>query len=98
MTEKNGKVQSKRNIRKTIRRKRLAYFEVLLVVFILMLFLTAHYLHTIDDLSETMIWMGEHVDNLITDFVLYSAIFLTFILLVLVINRNFNLKKRKVRS
>jgi len=75
----------------------MAYFEVLLVVFILMLFLTAHYLHTIDDLSETMIWMGEHVDNLITDFVLYSAIFLTFILLVLVINRNFNLKKRKVR-
>jgi len=95
----NGKVQSKRSIKKTIREKRIAYFEVLLVVFILMLFLTAHYLHTIDVLDESNnIWMGIRVDNLFTDITLYSAIFLTFVLVILIINRNFDLKKRRVRK
>lgn len=79
-------------------KKRLPYIEVFLVVSILILFITAHLLHTIPDDGDGMIWMGVDVDNLITDVVLYGAIFLTFILFFLIIYRNFSLKKRKRRK
>jgi len=82
------------------KRKIIAYFEVLFVFFITMLFLTAHYLLTIfyqSSSSEDIFWMGIEVNNSIIDIALYSAIFLTAILVMLIIHRNFDLKKKKVR-
>jgi len=90
-----------RNVQSNGKRKRIAYFEVLLVFFILTLFLTNHYLLTINYLSQwtnsETIWMGIKVDSFIREIVLYSAIFFTFILGMLIIHRNFDLKKKKVR-
>lgn len=80
-------------------REKKAYIEVFLVVFTLLLFVIAHLLHTISTQSEgNMIWMGMNVDNLIVDTVLYIAVFLSFILIYLTINRNFNLKKKKEKK
>ena len=78
---------------------KIAYFELLLILFIPILYLTAHYLLTINYLSygESMIWMGIEVNGLIIDIVLYSALFLTVILFFLIIQRNFILKKRGKR-
>jgi len=82
-----------------VKKNNLAYFELLLIFFIPILYLSAHYLLTIFYFSpdNPVVWMGIEVNGLIIDVVLYLGLFLTVILFFLIIQRNFILKKRKVR-
>ena len=81
------------------KKNNLAYFELLLIFFIPILYLSAHYILTIMYQADgtNVYWMGIEVNVLIVDVVLYLALFLTVILFFLIIQRNFILRKRGKR-
>ena len=83
-----GKVQSKRS-KKPASQKRNSnkglYFGVILIVFTLILFICSHFLTLIYGQTRQF-WMGIEVSNLITDIILYLAVFLSFVVLILWIN------------
>lgn len=77
-----------------MKKKLLPFIEIMLTINILILFITAHLLHTIVSLTVNLIYFGIHINGLIVDLVFYIAIVLCFILIILLIKENYVYMKR----